>query len=59
MPKTVLFDRGVDASVSVDVSFAYTPGCTARDCGVMGKGPDDRYFADFGSAVQQGAAGPC
>ena len=37
--KTALFDRGVDASVSVDVSFAYTPGCKARDCGVMGKGP--------------------
>ena len=34
--KTALFDRGVDASVSVDVSFAYTPGCKARDCGVMG-----------------------
>ena len=37
--KMALFDRGVDASVSVDVSFAYTPGCKARDCGVMGKGP--------------------
>ena len=37
--KTALFDLGVDASVSVDVSFAYTPGCKARDCGVMGKGP--------------------
>lgn len=36
--KTALFDRGVDASVSVDVSFAYTPGCKAQDCGVMGKG---------------------
>ena len=56
--KTALFDRGVDASVSVDVSFAYTPGCKARDCGVMARA-DDRYFADFGSAVQQGTAGPC
>lgn len=32
------FDKNVDESISVDVSFAYTPGCDKNECGEISKG---------------------
>ena len=32
------FAKGVDEAICVDVSFAYTPGCSKEDCGEIGKG---------------------
>lgn len=37
--KTAPFGKKVDESISVDVSFAYSPGCKKEECGEMGKGP--------------------
>lgn len=37
--KTAPFGKNVDESISVDVSFAYSPGCKREECGEMGKGP--------------------
>lgn len=37
--KTAPFGKNVDESISVDVSFAYSPGCKKEECGEMGKGP--------------------
>lgn len=36
--KTGPFAKGVDEAISVDVSFALTPGCSKDDCGEIGKG---------------------
>lgn len=36
--KTGPFDKNVDESISVDVSFAYTPGCDKNECGEISKG---------------------
>lgn len=32
------FGKNVDEAISVDVSFAYTPGCDKSDCGEISKG---------------------
>lgn len=32
------FSKNVDETISVDVSFAYTPGCDKSDCKELGKG---------------------
>lgn len=36
--KTGPFGKNVDEAISVDVSFAYTPGCDKADCGDISKG---------------------
>ncbi len=36
--KAGAFAQDVDEAISVDVSFAYTPGCDKKDCGEISKG---------------------
>ncbi|MCM1114443.1 MAG: M20/M25/M40 family metallo-hydrolase [Clostridium sp.] len=33
------YAKKVDEAISVDVSFAYTPGCSKDDCGIISGGP--------------------
>lgn len=37
--KVAAFGRQADESISVDVSFAYSPGCKKETCGELGRGP--------------------
>lgn len=36
--KVAPFGKQVDEAISVDVSFAYSPGCKKEECGILGKG---------------------
>lgn len=36
--KTGAFGRNIDEAISIDVSFAFTPGCDADECGKIGAG---------------------
>lgn len=36
---TAAFKAEPDMAIAVDVSFAFTPGCTKEDCGKIGEGP--------------------
>ncbi len=36
---TLTKEETPDLAIAVDVSFAKSPGCSPRDCGILGKGP--------------------
>ncbi len=36
---TNAYDYNADYAIVVDVSFDKTPGCTSKECGIIGKGP--------------------
>lgn len=57
--KAAAFNSDADEIIAVDVSFAKTPDSKAEECGILGKGPNDRYFTVAFIRIRRGACARC